>query len=88
MTDTPTPSGPGSSPGTDDEVTVSRPGSSADAPVMDGAQELRDDAAQARAQDVESRAEHTEGPGPSAQQATQTARLEQGTEGAGRSDGA
>ncbi len=85
MTDTPSASGPGSSapgstgpgasPGDHDEVTVARPGSSADAPVMEGAQELRDDAAQARAEDVESRAEPAEGLSPSAQQATQTAGL-------------
>ena len=74
MTNAPEETGPGSSPGADDEVTVARPeaGHGAGAPIQDGAQELREEAAEVRSEGGESRANNRAASGNEAQRAEQT----------------
>ncbi len=76
MTSTPHQSGPGFSPGADDdEVTVSRPEPGVTGPIQDGAAELREEAAASRADGMDSRADNPQGGAEASQQAEQTAVL-------------
>lgn len=70
-------SGPGASPGSaDDEVRVQRPEATIDAPVQDGAQELREEAQQERVAGVPDRADNVQAPGHTAERGEQTDVLE------------
>lgn len=73
----PNQSGPGSSPGADeDEVPVLRPDPAAGAPVEEGAEELREEAAAARSAGAMDRADNPAAPDSAAEQARQTQALD------------